>query len=620
MKKIFSLIGVMLVIFSVYFMLLVVDKSNYISDEKIADFSLEKQIGFDTLEKIAKESDVSIQIRTFNDYSFGKVQCKIEVINPKHNTKYGVMKSLFPNRHIEIIPNEKKEDRKTRYFMVQENEVDKVSTFKKILEESGYEAEVVYKEPVKFSFEMLFSPLNVGFFVSIFCLSLFCTSIYFISRLKEIGILKLNGWSEQRISVRLYKDIVKNTAYGFFPCAILFILYIIFMDISQLPVYLIMLFFLVLALNLVYICVAMVAVIFIKNTDYIDSIKNKKNNKIIFLMIMLFKVILVVVALLILTQLIDNTLRLREGVKKAEEIEAHNWYICTQHVALSSNEERELDIFMQKFDANDIFNYCPSDSIQDRNEEAVIYKDLDSIECNMIIASSNLLPFLGIKDKNGSELKIKDDGEYLLVPENLWKKRNKIIKYEGLKNIEAICIQKGQWIMDLETPGKYSYNSVIQVSKLEKKATVSYGEVFMTENAAKQVEEKLLTMGYEKADIEMEALSVELRTHISTYQTELFESVMYFFIIFLTYILVDISLYSIYYEFKKKKMAVYSLLGRKTVNDIFKFLIYNAAIVVVASIIINKLFMFLIIPETIIFYIILSRKSFESIGTVIKGR
>lgn len=54
-------------------MLLVVDKSNYISDERISDFSLEKQVGFDTLEKFAKESDVSVQIRTFNNYSFGKL-------------------------------------------------------------------------------------------------------------------------------------------------------------------------------------------------------------------------------------------------------------------------------------------------------------------------------------------------------------------------------------------------------------------------------------------------------------------------------------------------------------------------------------------------------------------
>ena len=275
---------------------------------------------------------------------------------------------------------------------------------------------------------------------------------------------------------------------------------------------------------------------------------------------------------------------------------------------------------MQKFKSNEIFNYCPSDSTQDRNEPAVVYKDLDSIESNMIIASSNLISYLGIKNKNGNKLQIKDNREYLLIPENLWEKRSKIIKYEGLENIETICIPNGQWIMDLETPGKYSYNSVIQVSKLEKRATVSYGDVFMTENVAKQMEEKLLTMGYEKADIEMEELGVELRTHISTYQTELFESVIYFFIVFLTYVLVDISLYCIYYEFKKKKMAVYSLLGRKTVNDIFNFIFYNATIIVAASIIINRIFMFLIIPETIIFYIILSRKSFESIGTVIKGR
>ena len=58
---------------------------------------------------------------------------------------------------------------------------------------------------------------------------------------------------------------------------------------------------------------------------------------------------------------------------------------------------------MQKFKSNEIFNYCPSDSTQDRNEPAVVYKDLDSIESNMIIASSNLISYLGIKNKNGNK-------------------------------------------------------------------------------------------------------------------------------------------------------------------------------------------------------------------------
>ena len=85
---------------------------------------------------------------------------------------------------------------------------------------------VTCKESVEFNLGMLFSPLNIGFFISVFCLALFCTSIYYISRLKEIGILKLNGWSENRISLRLYKDIIKNTAYGFVSGVILFCIYI----------------------------------------------------------------------------------------------------------------------------------------------------------------------------------------------------------------------------------------------------------------------------------------------------------------------------------------------------------------------------------------------------------
>lgn len=107
MKKIFTLIGIMTVIFSVYFMLLVVDKSNYIDESRISDFSLSKQINLETLEECAKESNVCVQIRTFNNYSFGNTDCKVEVINPAKNVKYGAVRSLFPNRHMKIIKAQK---------------------------------------------------------------------------------------------------------------------------------------------------------------------------------------------------------------------------------------------------------------------------------------------------------------------------------------------------------------------------------------------------------------------------------------------------------------------------------------------------------------------------------
>ena len=107
MKKIFTLIGIMTVIFSVYFMLLVVDKSNYLVESRISDFSLSKQINLETLEECAKESNVCVQIRAFNNYSFGNTDCKVEVINPAKNVKYGAVRSLFPNRHMKIIKAQK---------------------------------------------------------------------------------------------------------------------------------------------------------------------------------------------------------------------------------------------------------------------------------------------------------------------------------------------------------------------------------------------------------------------------------------------------------------------------------------------------------------------------------
>ena len=93
-------------------------------------------------------------------------------------------------------------------------------------------------------------------------------------------------------------------------------------------------------------------------------------------MTMAFKVVLTVVAFIIATQLIENAIRLNEGTKKAEEIEARNWYICTQHISPNEKEEKELNAFVEQYDDKEIFNYCPSDTLLSKYENTKIYKDL----------------------------------------------------------------------------------------------------------------------------------------------------------------------------------------------------------------------------------------------------
>ncbi len=620
MKKIFTFIGIMVIVFSIYFMLLIADKSIFVGESGGYDFSLSKQIELEKLEQYAKKCNISVNIVTINNYSFGNVDCQIEIINNVNQIKNKEKNSLFPNQHVKVISNKSLNGRKTKYFFAKEDNPNKIEKLKKLIENNGIETEVSHKFPIKFNVGMLFSTLNIGFFVAIFCMTLFCTALFYISRQKEIAILKLNGWPSYKISLRFYRIIIEKTLYGLLFGAILFSVYIIIMDNSKLFQYLEMVILLTISLNCVFFIVAIIAVVFINNSDYIQSIKNKKYNGIIYISIIVFKVILMTIAFIMSTKLIENIIRLNDGSNNIAKIEVNNWYIFTAHSYPTLEEEKEINSYMEQFDDNDVFNYCPSDIKLNRNDKPHVYKTLDGIDTNMIIMSHNLLKYIEIKDKDGNVLKLDGKKNYLLIPENLWKMKDKIIEYEGYEDIEEICIASGQWIEDYEIPGKYSYNSVIAVEKLVKNVSIGYGYVFMTEPVAKKMEQKLLTMGYEKSSVELEPLSEELRMHISTYQTELFESVIYSIIIFLTYLLVDLTLFSIYYEFKKKKMAVYSLLGHEPIEDIYSFIIYNVTIVIIVGLIVNKLFILLTVPETILFYLLLKRKSFENIPVVIKGR
>nr|MCR5837835.1 hypothetical protein [Lachnospiraceae bacterium] len=194
MKKIFTFIGIMVIVFSIYFMLLIADKSIFVGESGGYDFSLSKQIELEKLEQYAKKCNISVNIVTINNYSFGNVDCQIEIINNVNQINNKKKNSLFPNQHVKVISNKSLNGRKTKYFFAKEDNPNKIEMLKKLIENNGIETEVSHKFPIKFNVGMLFSTLNIGFFVAIFCMTLFCTALFYISRQKEIAILKLNGW------------------------------------------------------------------------------------------------------------------------------------------------------------------------------------------------------------------------------------------------------------------------------------------------------------------------------------------------------------------------------------------------------------------------------------------
>lgn len=617
MRKIFGFTGFLTALFSIYLMLILANGLVYICNSDIYDFSLSKQIELIDLERYAKECEVSVQLRTVSSSNFGNIDYDVEVINPDSSIKMGKQRSLFPTQSKKVKLCSNLGGRYTRYFIVQNDDSEKIDELREKIMSDGIDVDIIRSKSSTYNLSLIFEPYNIGFFISMFCLTLFSTIIYYVSRLKEIGVLKINGWSNFKISYRLLKKLLKSTAYGFFSIVIGFSIYIMVMDINQLFSFLLIVFSLGFLLSLVYLLVATFAIIFINHINQINSIKNKKNDKVIYVLLMSFKVILAVIVFAISVRMINNSIKLKYGIKSAKKIDSYNWYVLDQHISLTEKDDEKLDEFMKQFDDSQIYNYGSSDTKIELNKKIEIDGRVENIGKNIVIVSHNMLPIIGVD--YGKE-KLDDNNEYILIPENLWSRKEEIIEYEGIYDYIPIKIKSRQRLVDFDVPGKYSYNSVVLVTKLEKKPYLGYADVFLSANVAKRLEEKLKTMGYEKSDIELKSLRRDINIYISNYSLELFENGFYSMILIITYILLDLTIITIYYEIKKKKMAILNLCGKDVNEDIQMFLIYNAIIVSMTAIVVYKAFAVLVIPEVVIFYILLNRKSSNGIATAIKGR
>ncbi|NLW53270.1 MAG: hypothetical protein GXY87_07960 [Tissierellia bacterium] len=200
MKKIFCGIGMLVAIFSIFFFLLVADKMVYYNNETIYDFDLSKSISGQELKKYAEATDLMIRLVNFKNTSFGKNELEVTFINPESNISFGKQSSVFPKDNIIYQDLDENIEKKIKYFSIQSNEYEKIEKIKFMLEKSGYKVDLLKNETVNFNLGMLFSSLNLGFFALLSLLLILSIATYYVYRLKEIGVLKLNGWGNGKIS------------------------------------------------------------------------------------------------------------------------------------------------------------------------------------------------------------------------------------------------------------------------------------------------------------------------------------------------------------------------------------------------------------------------------------
>ncbi len=100
--------------------------------------------------------------------------------------------------------------------------------------------------------------------------------MYYVHRLKKIGILKLNGWSDRKIISRLFFRMHGQIMLFSLILIILFGIYIMFVDITKLNLYINLIIVIYMLLILVFAISAIISIIFVNNINQVQVIKNKK--------------------------------------------------------------------------------------------------------------------------------------------------------------------------------------------------------------------------------------------------------------------------------------------------------------------------------------------------------
>ncbi|OAN15678.1 hypothetical protein [Exiguobacterium undae] len=624
MKKIFLGIGLLVGAFSVFFFLLVADKDVYFNDDTVYDFSLSKNISGEKLTQIASETNMMIRLVKFNDISFGRNHLDVTLLNPTSDVKLGRQPSIFPGNQIiysSYSPNEKK---KIKYFTIQSNDEHKVNHFKEQLSTAGYEMVSSTSEPTTFNISMLFSSLNFKFFSLLTLLILFSISTYYIHRIKEIGIKKLNGWNNFRISFSLIKKLVIHS----FGAALLFVLpfavYISVTDLNALKSYALMCIYLYLFLAIIFIGSSIIGSLFISRLNQVNAIKNNKNNKKLFYVLLFFKAIVVTLLVLSLDTSIKDMNKLNSSINSINQLEKNTFYKVQTASSPEEKVHKELDHYIESLNDEDIFNYSPSDETVDINqlkqlETEGMSQNLENIP--LTIVSQNILNVVKIKDQDGSILKSDEVQPFtLLVPAHYEKNIKEVLQSLSLgKKTKVHYVKNGQTQENLLWPGSYLFDTITYVAPLQKSLYLNSGEVLFDTSSATALMKEIESKGYDSGSIDVKSMKSEYNLAKGNLSIATVESLFHVIITGFSFLLCILSIITIFLEFRKKEFAVNRLLGKRPKSLIMSFLIFNGVITLLIAAVINWMLIILFLIEMMLFVIFINKYMKNKAILVLKG-
>lgn len=625
MKKLFTLIGVFAGIYLVFLFILFSSSLIFPNTQgQLYDCMLEKTITANELSSISNKYKITTFTTEYKNTSFFEKDITFNYFNNSdvNNIRYGLQKKIIRANKILYEENSNEELKIQRFWAINNNEAN-FKLFSEDLKEYVLQKEAF--ESHRMNFSIVFAERNIEFFICVIMFLIFCVSIYYVLRSKEIAILKLNGYNIFVISMKILAKAVQQITIGYTIIGLAFIVYLTLLNGTLIADFLRLYMYIFICLFVAMLVICIIGAIFIKILKIIPALKNNKNNKILIILVVAFKVAITGIFIFSATHLCIDYLDYKLTTEGYESIESKNFNYIKTSKTPDENLMENILIAMEKSNLEDIYNYSnPSYSLNGHEVFNNTKKREEMITNPPVIRMShNMLKYVNIYSEDNSVIDVNSFDNrktIILLPNNLKNRENEILKkYDDISNSKVIYIKDKQEHFNFLRPNEKVYNAIYLLKPIERSIYFNNGRVVFGKESTAKMEKYLLKIGADKGTVQLINLESEHKKMLDNMQLKLIDNIQLFLINTLSFFLAIIAVGIVYCEFRKKEIAIMKVLLQKPLRVIFVLCSINVAITTVISLILNPLLCTVCGLEIVIYilivYLYYSRKAIS----VLKG-
>ncbi len=626
MKKLFSLIGVFIGIYLVFFFFLYSDSLIFPMDTgTLYECSTAKSITAEELTDIAEKHNVTVFTNEYNNCSFFNTDIVFRYLNVSDadNIAMGQQKNLIPTNNI-TYQEETDMEKKIQRFWAIENEASDFSGFKDEL--NAYELDISVFETITMDLSVVFAESNVMFFACVVLLLSFCVSVFYMLRKKEIAIYKLNGYSDISISMNIAKVSVTRILIGYILVSILFSIYVSVMKVELLSDYAMLVLYILICIVLTMLIAMIIGTIFIKCINIISALKSSKNNISLLILSIAFKLLATIIFVLFAKNVFFDVVNF-QSVNTAIESSNNSefYYINTSEIPDDATMEKILSIFdevdndkIYTYEADPMFCLSVTDATVNQEIREAMYNNPTTVRM-----SYNMLDYIPVYSDNGEQLKKTDfdcTADTILIPSNLTDKTEEIVSVYGNKADIKVCyIESGQEHINFLYPNTKTYNAIYYLKPIERSIYVNGGEVLYHEDIIDEIQSVLDENKIDSGTVNLVCLSSDNQILIGNATLRLIDDMQYFLVNLMSFVLSVIAIGIVYCEFRKKEFAVFKILSVFPARILLLLCGVNMVITLVVTLFICPSLFFIPLLEVLIYIIIFNNYRSNKIVTTLKG-